>query len=78
MPDVWPEKDNPMKLNQKWIKELSLALSLPSTILGSAFILFHLVKEKVITKEIAVIGLVLIVGQILFLMVYYAYKKKDK
>jgi len=67
-----------MKLDKKWIKEVSLALSLPSTVLGAAFIFFQLVKEGLITKTVAIVGLLLIIGQILFLLVYYAYKKKNK
>lgn len=64
-------------MNKKWIQIMGLAMSLPSTIFIAAWGAFQLVKLGIITKLVAVLLFLAIVGNILFLMVYYAYKRKD-
>ena len=64
-------------MNKKWIQIMGLAMSLPSTIFIAAWGAFQLVKLGIISKVVAVLLFLAIVGNILFLMVYYAYKRKD-
>lgn len=63
--------------DKKWVKPLALALSLPGTIFGAALILMKLAQAEVISKLVAIIIFLLIVGNTLFLLVYYGYKNKD-
>ena len=63
--------------SKKWIQIMGLAMGLPSTILAVAWGAMQLVKIGVLTKVQGVVILIVIVGSILFLMVYYAYKRKD-
>ncbi len=56
---------------------MGLAMSLPSTIFIAAWGAFQLVKLGIISKVVAVLIFLAIVGNILFLMVYYAYKRKN-
>ncbi|AUN96523.1 hypothetical protein DOM21_19220 [Bacteriovorax stolpii] len=64
-------------MNKKWIQIMGLAMSLPSTIFIAAWGAFQLVKLGIISKVVAVLIFLAIVGNILFLMVYYAYKRKN-
>lgn len=64
-------------MNKKWIQIMGLAMSLPSTIFIAAWGAFQLVKLGIISKVVAVLLFLAIVGNILFLMVYYAYKRKS-
>lgn len=64
-------------MNKKWIQIMGLAMSLPSTIFIAAWGAFQLVKLGIISKVAAVLIFLAIVGNILFLMVYYAYKRKN-
>lgn len=64
-------------MNKKWIQIMGLAMSLPSTIFIAAWGAFQLVKLGIISKAVAVLIFLAIVGNILFLMVYYAYKRKN-
>ena len=64
-------------MNKKWIQIMGLAMSLPSTIFIAAWGAFQLVKLGLISKVVAVLIFLAIVGNILFLMVYYAYKRKN-
>lgn len=64
--------------DRKWIQVLGLALSLPSTILFSAWGLMHLADEEIISKGLAVFLFLAIIVNILFLMVWHAFKNKNK
>lgn len=66
-----------MKKNQKWLQIMALAMSLPSTIFISVWGAMHLAKIGVITQTQAVLGFLIIIGSILFTMVFYAYKRKN-
>ena len=70
------ERDK-VKIERKWVKTLGLALSLPSTIFGSAISLFWAVDQGYISKLVAILVFLLVIGNILFLMVYYAFKNKS-
>jgi glucan phosphoethanolaminetransferase (alkaline phosphatase superfamily) len=63
--------------NKKWLQIMGLAMSLPSTIFLVAWGAFQLVKLGLITKVVAIFIFLAAVGSILFLMVYYAYKRKN-
>ncbi|MCK5883417.1 MAG: hypothetical protein KAG61_06995 [Bacteriovoracaceae bacterium] len=67
-----------MNLDTKWIKTLALALSLPGTILVAAFSAKKIVEMNLLSPLTAIILFLLIVGNSIFLMVYYAFKNKDK
>ena len=62
--------------DKKWIKPMALAMSLPSTALCVAWFLWYLVGKEIISEKVAVIILLLSIGNILFSMVYFAMKKK--
>lgn len=62
--------------DKKWVKPLAMALSLPSTIIFAAVFCKILVEEEVLSWTFASIIFVAIVGSTIYLMVYYAYKKK--
>lgn len=64
-------------MNKKWLQIMGLAMSLPSTIFIAGWGAFHLVKLGIISKIVAIILFLAVVGNILFLMVYYAYKQKN-
>ncbi|MBY0413181.1 MAG: hypothetical protein K2Q18_03405 [Bdellovibrionales bacterium] len=64
-------------MNRKWIQIMGLAMSLPSAIFIVAWGAFQLVKLGIISKLVAVLIFLAVVGNILFLMVYYAYKRKN-
>jgi len=56
---------------------MGLALSLPSTIFIAVWGAMHLADLGILTKTQAVLLFLAIIGNILFLMVYYAYKRKN-
>lgn len=58
-------------------KILGLGLSFPSTIFVAAAFLFHLEKRGVMERWQAICLFLAIVLNTLFLMVYYAYRKKN-
>jgi hypothetical protein len=64
-------------MNKKWLQIMGLAMSLPSTIFVVAWGAFQLVEHGIINKLTAVLIFLAVVGNILFLMVYYAYKRKN-
>ena len=63
--------------NKKWLQIMGLAMSLPTTIFLVAWGAFHLVEIGLISKVVAILIFLAVVGNILFLMVYYAYKRKN-
>lgn len=66
-----------MKFDAKWIKTLGLALSLPGTIFITALGAKKCVDLNIFSKATGIILFLLIVGNTLFLMVYYGFKNKD-
>lgn len=64
-------------MNKKWIQIMGLALSLPSTIFIAVWGAMHLADLGILTRTQAVLLFLAIIGNILFLMVYYAYKRKS-
>lgn len=63
--------------NQKWLKIMGLAMSLPSTIFVMAWGTMELHKRGILTQTEAVLLFLAVVCNILIMMVYYAYKKKN-
>jgi hypothetical protein len=63
--------------DRKWIKIMGLAMSLPSTIFVMAWGTRELINSKILTETQAMLLFLAVVCNILFLMVYYAYKKKN-
>lgn len=61
----------------KWVKIMGLAMSLPSTIFIMAWGTMQLHKLGYLTQTEAVLLFLAVVCNILFMMVYYAYKKKN-
>lgn len=57
---------------------LGLALALPSTIIGAFALLQTLVYKEILTKTWALIILISLILNILYLMVRYANSKKNK
>ena len=66
-----------MNNKKKWLQIMGLALSLPSTIFVVAWGAFHMAEIGLISKLVALLILLAVVGNLLFLMVYYAYKRKN-
>jgi purine-cytosine permease-like protein len=66
-----------MKFDQKWLKIMGLAMSLPSTIFIMAWGSMQLHKMGILSQTQAVILFLAVVCNVLFLMVYYAYKRKN-
>jgi multisubunit Na+/H+ antiporter MnhG subunit len=64
--------------DKKWIKPMALAMSLPSSALMVAWFLWTLVDQQVISKNVAVIVFLLIIGNILVSMVIYALRNSKK
>lgn len=56
---------------------MALAMSLPSTIFISAWLSMELKNKNILTQTQAVLLFLAIVVSLLFLMVYYAYKRKN-
>lgn len=63
--------------DRKWIKIMGLAMSLPSTIFIMAWGTMELNKRGYLTQTQAVLLFLGVIFNILFTMVYYAYKKKN-
>ncbi len=57
---------------------MALAMSLPTTALGFAWFLWYLVGKNVISKNVAIIILVLAILNILVSMVVYAIRNNKK
>lgn len=63
--------------DKKMMKPMALALSLPSTILFTAWGLMHLVKEGLLNRYIAISLFLLIIFNTFFLMLRYGRRKKN-
>ena len=64
--------------DRKMMKSLALALSLPSTILFMALLSRELVNSGVLSKTWGIILFLAVILNTLFMMVYYAFRNKDK
>lgn len=63
--------------NKKWLQIMGLAMSLPSTIFITVWGAMHLHKIGILTQTQAVLSFLAIIGGLLFMMVYYAYSRKN-
>lgn len=63
--------------DKKWLQIMGLAMSLPSTIFFAVWGAMHLAEIGVLTRTQAVLSFLAIIGGLLFLMVYYAYRRKN-
>lgn len=67
-----------MKLvDQKYIKVIALAISLPSSIFALGWFLLRLAEQGVIHKLVALGLIILYVVNTIFLIAYYGSKNKD-
>ena len=66
-----------MKLDPKWIKIVGIAMSLPSTIFVTAWLSMKLHEIGYISEVQAVLLFLAVVCNMLFMMVYYAVKRKN-
>jgi hypothetical protein len=64
-------------MDRKWLQILGIALSFPSTIFITAWGTMQLTKLHILTQAQGVFLFLGIIGGMLFLMVYYAYKRKN-
>ena len=71
------QEEGKMKFDPKWIKIMGLAMSLPTTIFVMAWGSMHLFKIGILSQVQAVLLFLAVVLNTLFLMVYYAYKRKN-
>ena len=67
-----------MMKNGKYLKVLGLAISFPSTILFLAFGISKLVEEGIINRSLGFGIFFIVIFNILWLMVRYAFNKKNK
>jgi len=63
--------------NRKWLEIMGLAMSLPSIIFVAVWGAMQLVKMHIISQTVGVLLFLAVIGNLLFLMVYYAYKRKN-
>ncbi|MFA6237218.1 MAG: hypothetical protein WC635_07820 [Bacteriovorax sp.] len=63
--------------NKKWMQIMALAISLPSLIFVAVWGSMQLAKMHILTETQAVFLFLAIIGNTLFMMVYYAYKRKN-
>ncbi len=67
-----------MKFELKWVKVMALSLSLPSSVLVLAFLSYKLVENNIISAWLGYGLFFFIITDILVLLVFYAYKNKNK
>ncbi len=67
-----------MKIEKKWFKIVSLALSLPTTIFVSAWLSRLLVTKGVLEQWAGALLFVALVCNTIFLIVFYAIKNRTK
>ncbi len=65
-------------LDKKWVQVTGLALSFPSTILVAAYAMKVLVEKGYLGKTTGVLIFLAIIFNTIYLMVYYAFKNKNK
>ena len=64
--------------NGKYLKLLALTISFPSTILFLAYGTYQLVEENIISRNVGFGIFFIVIFNILWLMVRYAFNKKNK
>ncbi|EQC43259.1 hypothetical protein [Bacteriovorax sp. Seq25_V] len=64
--------------DRKWLKPMALAMSLPSSALVTAWVLWTLVEKNIISKNVAIVLLMVIILNILISMVVYAVRNNKK
>ncbi len=63
--------------DKKWMKVLGIAMSLPSTIFVTAWGTMQLHEKKILSQVQAVLLFLAIIINMIGMMVYYAYKRKN-
>ncbi|MBC7713243.1 MAG: hypothetical protein H7177_07885 [Rhizobacter sp.] len=63
--------------NKKWLQIMALAMSLPSTIFIAVWGAMQLTKMGILTRNQSMALFLVIICSLLFLMVYYAYRRKN-
>ena len=66
-----------MKIPKNWMAALGIALSLPSTILGIAWVAFKMVELGYISRFWAIVLFLLVIVNSLILLVWHGINKKD-
>jgi hypothetical protein len=66
------------RMPQKWWQVMALAMGLPSIIIGVFFGVYSLVQSQIIGWGWALVLILLVVGNTLFLMVRYGMVKKNR
>jgi hypothetical protein len=66
-----------MMFRKKWMHVTALSLALPSTIFFVGYFLFALVDQGVFSRLVALLIFIAIVGNTLFLIIWYAIKNKN-
>lgn len=64
--------------DQKWLRPMALAMSLPSSALFTAWVLSELVKKDIISKTTSILIFLAIVLNIIISMVVYAFRNNKK
>lgn len=64
--------------NQKWWQVMALAMGLPSIIIGVFFGVYALVQKEILTWGWALIIILIVIANTLFLMVRYGLVKKNR
>lgn len=64
-------------IRKTWAGVLALSLALPSVVVSAAYVCHALFKKGVISGFLAVGLFTLVVGYMVWMMVYYAYKRKN-
>jgi hypothetical protein len=67
-----------VNIEKKWLKIVSLALSLPATIFASVWISRFLVQEEIVEEWLGDVIFLSLVCNIIFLIVFYAIKNQNK
>ena len=67
-----------MNIEKKWLKIVSLALSLPATIFASVWISKFLVEEGIVEEWLGVVIFLALICNTIFLIVFYAIKNQNK
>jgi len=66
-----------LKGNKKWLAILAIAMSIPSTIAGLALLVNELVEKGLVDIKIGFVIFLLVILGMLWLMVSYAFNRKN-
>lgn len=78
MTDKFQETDKTDSYKNKWLPIMSLAMSLPTTILVTAWGAKELYEAGYLSQKLSFLLFFLITTQTLVIMVIYAFRKKNK